>query len=113
MFQRNESTTDRIARTVVGGGLLAVSAKLGAASGQASWRRLRVVGIVLLFTAATGSCLAYRRFGISNRQVTQNGVRAHDRRRRTSLCAAPCTLLVLAHPGVGWPCGDLLPNPAR
>ena len=65
MFQRNESTTDRIARTVVGGGLLAGSAKLGAASGKPLGVAFALVGIVLLFTAATGSCLAYRPFGIS------------------------------------------------
>jgi uncharacterized membrane protein len=66
MFQRNESTLDRVVRVVVGGGLLAVSfAALGLASAKPLGIVFGVVGAVLLFTAATGSCLLYRLVGVN------------------------------------------------
>lgn len=66
MFTRNESTTDRIARTVLGAGLLVVSAtSLGVSSGKLLGIGAALVGAVLLFTAATGSCLLYRPLGIN------------------------------------------------
>jgi hypothetical protein len=65
MFTHNESTTDRIVRTVVGGGLLAVSfTSLGVASARPLGIGAALVGAVLLFTAVSGSCLLYRPFGI-------------------------------------------------
>lgn len=69
MFSRNESTADRIARTVAGAALLVVSAAgLGLTSAKPLGIVLGAVGAVLLFTAATGSCLLYRLFGINTAQ---------------------------------------------
>jgi hypothetical protein len=65
MSEKNESTTDRLVRTAMGGGLLAVSAKLGVLRGKPLGVAFALAGSVFLFTAATGSCLAYRPFGIS------------------------------------------------
>ncbi len=66
MFEKNESATDRIVRVILGGGLLATSlATLGAASGKPLGIIVAVVGAVLLFTAATGTCLLYKLFGLS------------------------------------------------
>jgi hypothetical protein len=66
MFTRNESTADRVARTVVGAGLLVVSAtSLGVTSGKLLGIGAALVGAMLLFTAASGSCLLYRPFGIN------------------------------------------------
>ena len=66
MFERNESALDRVARLVVGGGLVAVSlAGLGLASARPLGILFGLVGGVLLFTAATGSCLLYRLVGVN------------------------------------------------
>jgi len=61
MFEKNESTADRVVRALVGGGLLVVSyASLGVTSAKPLGILSSLVGAVLLFTAATGSCLLYR-----------------------------------------------------
>ena len=66
MFEKNESTADRVVRALVGGGLFAVSyASLGVTSAKPLGILSALVGAVLLFTAATGSCLLYRLVGIS------------------------------------------------
>jgi hypothetical protein len=79
MLERNESATDRLVRTVVGGGLLAASARLGVASGKPLGVAVAFLGAVFLFTAATGSCLAYRPFGVSTVKLT-SGLRLRDAR---------------------------------
>jgi hypothetical protein len=66
MFEKNESPLDRVVRAVVGGGLLAASlASLGLTTGKPLGIFFGAVGVVLLFTAATGSCLLYKLFGVS------------------------------------------------
>jgi uncharacterized membrane protein len=61
MFTRNESTADRIVRTVVGAALLAVSlATLGLTSGKLLGIVAAVGGAILLLTAAIGMCPLYR-----------------------------------------------------
>lgn len=65
MFEKNESAVDRIVRTVAGGGLLVASfASLGVTSAKPLGIVAALVGAVLLFTAATGSCLLYRLVGV-------------------------------------------------
>lgn len=65
MLTKNESAADRLVRTVLGIGLVAVSfTSLGLTSAKPLGIVAAVVGAVLLFTAATGSCLIYRLFGI-------------------------------------------------
>ena len=65
MLTKNESALDRVARTALGGGLLIVSAtSLGVTSGKPLGIVAAAVGVILLFTAATGSCLLYRAVGI-------------------------------------------------
>ena len=65
MLTKNESALDRIVRTALGGGLLIVSAtSLGVTSGKPLGIVAAAVGAILLFTAATGSCLLYRAVGI-------------------------------------------------
>jgi hypothetical protein len=66
MFTKNESTLDRAVRLVVGGGLLAGSlTTFGLTSGKPLGIILGLLGVVLLGTAATGSCLLYRLFGVN------------------------------------------------
>ena len=66
MFKKNESTADRLVRTVAGAGLLiAAFLGLGLTSGKPLGIVFAVIGAVLLFTAATGSCLLYRLFGVN------------------------------------------------
>ena len=66
MFKRNESTTDRLVRTVAGAGVLIASfLGLGLTSAEPLGILAAVIGAVLLFTAATGSCLLYRLVGIN------------------------------------------------
>ena len=66
MLEKNESTADRVVRALVGGGLLVVSyASLGVTSAKPLGILSALVGAVLLFTAATGSCLLYRLVGIN------------------------------------------------
>ncbi len=61
-MKRNIGTVDRVIRVIVGllalGGIFLVSA---------TWLKvvLGIVGIVMLFTAATGFCGLYTLFGIS------------------------------------------------
>jgi hypothetical protein len=65
MLTKNESALDRVVRTALGGGLLVVSAtSLGVSSGKPLGIVAAAVGAILLFTAATGSCLLYRAVGI-------------------------------------------------
>jgi uncharacterized membrane protein len=65
MLTKNESALDRVVRTALGGGLLVVSATgLGVSSGKPLGIVAAAVGAILLFTAATGSCLMYRAVGI-------------------------------------------------
>ena len=65
MLAKNESALDRVIRTALGGGLLVVSAtSLGVTSGKPLGIVAAAVGAILLFTAATGSCLLYRAVGI-------------------------------------------------
>jgi hypothetical protein len=65
MPTKNESALDRVVRTALGGGLLIVSAtSLGVTSGKPLGIVAAAVGAILLFTAATGSCLLYRAVGI-------------------------------------------------
>ena len=65
-FERNESSLDRAARLVVGGGLVAVSlTSLGLASAKPLGLVFGLLGAVLLVTAATGSCLLYRLVGVN------------------------------------------------
>ena len=65
MLAKNESALDRVIRTALGGGLLVVSAtSLGMTSGKPLGIAAAAVGAILLFTAATGSCLLYRAVGI-------------------------------------------------
>ena len=65
MLTKNESALDRVVRTALGGGLLVVSAtSLGVTSGKPLGIVAAAVGGILLFTAATGSCLLYRAVGI-------------------------------------------------
>ena len=65
MFKSNESTADRLVRTVAGAGLLVASfLGLGLTSGKPLGILFAVIGAVLLFTAATGTCLLYRLIGI-------------------------------------------------
>jgi uncharacterized membrane protein len=66
MLAKNESAVDRIVRLVVGGGLLVVSlTSFGLASAKPLGIVLAVLGAILLFTAATGSCLLYKLFGFN------------------------------------------------
>jgi len=65
VLTKNESALDRVVRTALGGGLLIVSAtSLGVTSGKPLGIVAAAVGAILLFTAATGSCLLYRAVGI-------------------------------------------------
>jgi uncharacterized membrane protein len=66
MFQKNESTADRVIRLVVGAALVVLAfAALGVTSGNVLGIIVAVVGAVLLFTAATGSCLLYKLFEVN------------------------------------------------
>jgi len=65
MFPRNEGTADRVARTVLGAGLLAASAGLLMTSRRSLGLGAALLGATLLVTAVTGSCQLYRPFGIS------------------------------------------------
>jgi len=65
MLVKNESAPDRLVRALLGGSLLAVSAAtLGVTSGRPLGIVAVAAGAILLFTAATGSCLLYRPLGI-------------------------------------------------
>ena len=65
MFAKNESDVDRVVRTILGAGLVVVSiSSLGISSAKPLGIAAALIGAVLLFTAATGSCLVYRLVGI-------------------------------------------------
>ena len=65
MFTKNESAVDRVVRTILGIGLVVVSfTSLGLTSAKPLGIVAVVIAAVLLFTAATGSCLLYRLVGI-------------------------------------------------
>lgn len=65
LLTKNESTGDRVVRGVLGAGLLVASlAGLGVTSAKPLGILAALVGAVLLFTAAAGSCLLYRLFSI-------------------------------------------------
>jgi ABC-type uncharacterized transport system permease subunit len=65
MFTKNENTVDRLVRTILGVGLVVVSVtSLGITSAKPLGIVAALIGAVLLFTAATGSCLLYRLVGI-------------------------------------------------
>jgi len=66
MFQKNESTADRVIRLVVGAALVILAfAALDLTSGSVVGIIVAIVGAILLFTAATGSCLLYKLFGVN------------------------------------------------
>jgi uncharacterized membrane protein len=66
MFETNENTADRVVRTVLGGGLLVASfTSLGITSAKPLGVLSALTGAVLLFTAATGSCLLYKLVGLN------------------------------------------------
>ena len=65
MLTKNENTVDRVVRTILGIGLVVVSiTSLGITSAKPLGIVAALIGAVLLFTAATGSCLLYRLVGI-------------------------------------------------
>jgi ABC-type uncharacterized transport system permease subunit len=65
MLTKNESAVDRVVRGILGAGLLvAAFAGLGLTSAKPLGIVAALIGAVLLFTAATGSCLLYRLVGI-------------------------------------------------
>jgi hypothetical protein len=65
MLAKNESAIDRVVRTISGIGLVAVAfTSLGVTSARPLGIVAAVIGVVLLFTAATGSCLLYRLVGV-------------------------------------------------
>jgi uncharacterized membrane protein len=65
MFEKNESTTDRIVRAVAGAGLVACSIRrLARSQGTVLGVGGLLAGATLLFTAATGTCLIYSALGI-------------------------------------------------
>ena len=69
MFAKNESTIDRVIRLIVGAGLVIVSlTSFGLASAEPLGIVLVVLGAVLLFTAATGTCLLYKLIGVDTKK---------------------------------------------
>jgi len=65
MLTKNESPVDRVVRAVLGAGLVVASfVTLGVTSAKPLGIVAAVIGAVLLFTAATGSCLLYRLVGV-------------------------------------------------
>lgn len=65
-MQRNEGPIDRMVRLVLGAvALILAFVILDAGSGAAGGVVLAVIGAIILFTAATGSCLLYSLFHFS------------------------------------------------
>jgi ABC-type uncharacterized transport system permease subunit len=65
MLTKNEGLVDRVVRVVLGAGLLVTAfAGLGLTSAKPLGIVAALIGVVLLFTATTGSCLLYRLVGI-------------------------------------------------
>jgi hypothetical protein len=62
LFVRNEGTVDRIIRAVIG--VVALVLAFTTFTDVLQIIAL-IVGILMLFTAATGSCMLYRVFGIN------------------------------------------------
>jgi hypothetical protein len=68
-MQRNEGPIDRIVRLVLGVvALILAFLILDAGSGAAGGVVLAVIGAIILFTAATGSCLVYSLFHFSTKK---------------------------------------------
>ena len=65
----NESSTDRIARGVVGAVALLGAVVAGVSGGAVLAALLGVVGAILTGTAAVGFCPIYRIFGVSTCKV--------------------------------------------
>jgi F0F1-type ATP synthase membrane subunit c/vacuolar-type H+-ATPase subunit K len=65
-MERNVGGLDRAVRIVLGIALIA-SAAMGYAGGILLWAAL-LVGLAMLVTAATQSCIAYSALGISTRR---------------------------------------------
>ena len=68
MFEKNEGALDRGIRAALGAGLLTLAAA-GLATGTARPLSgvLALGGTLMLFTAASGSCLLYRLAGVDTR----------------------------------------------
>lgn len=66
-FEKNESGIDRFARTLIGLALAAIVA-LGYVSSPLNYIA-GALALILLFTAATGSCLIYAVLGISTNSL--------------------------------------------
>jgi uncharacterized membrane protein len=65
MLEKNEGRADRIARAVVGTGVLACSVRrMGRSHGNVLAIAGAIAGATLLFAAATGSCPIYAALGI-------------------------------------------------
>ena len=60
MFEKNESTTDRLVRAGAGTALVAAGAVACAAHRRPLGALSALIGAVLLVTAATGCCPLYR-----------------------------------------------------
>ena len=68
-MQRNESLVDRLVRLVLGAvALILAFLILDAGSAAAGGVVLAVIGAIILFTAATGSCLLYSLFHFSTKK---------------------------------------------
>jgi hypothetical protein len=68
-MKRNEGSIDRMVRLVLGAvALILAFLILDAGSGAAGGVVLAVIGAILLFTAATGSCLLYLLFNFSTKK---------------------------------------------
>ena len=65
IMKQNENTTDRIIRLVAG--VILLAAGLYFTSGTLAIV-LDTLGVVALFTAATGFCLLYKLFGLSTKK---------------------------------------------
>lgn len=65
MFEKNESTADRLARAAAGVALLATAGALCLRSHRLLGATAALAGGVLLVTATTGHCLIYRALGVS------------------------------------------------
>ncbi|TCO70567.1 YgaP family membrane protein [Rhodovulum euryhalinum] len=62
MFAKNVGTVDRIARVIVGLGLIA---GFVLNDSESAWRYLYLIGVIPLVTGLMSSCPAYSIFGIS------------------------------------------------
>lgn len=68
-MKRNEGSIDRMVRLVLGAvAMILAFLILDAGSGAAGGVVLAVIGAILLFTGATGSCLLYLLFNFSTKK---------------------------------------------